>query len=137
MENRHFSIVEKEYNIESETDDPVEYHAEYYFFPGNIAKTVSRASVADVSLFPGETEPKKGDKIYVTTVTYSTGDSFVVYNNKKHFVWAFTNKNNAKSLADAIKNKKKSFKGMPIESYMWEGDFNTLESVDILEFTLN
>lgn len=132
---RHFSIIESEYEeLENETDQFSEYHSYYEFFPGNVAKVKNNAGSADVSLFPGEKEPEQGDKIYVTTVNYSTGDSFANYKGKKHFVWAFTDKKNAEDLKNAIKNDLKYFKGVPIENYMWSGYFDTLEDVEILEF---
>jgi hypothetical protein len=98
---------------------------------------------SDVSLFPGEQEPKIGDNIHVVYVCYSTGDSFGQDTGIHEHLWAFTDYSKADELALAIceDSRKKpdydynheplSFEGVSINPNNWKGYFERFEKCDI------
>ncbi|MCS7317270.1 MAG: hypothetical protein NZZ41_02955 [Candidatus Dojkabacteria bacterium] len=136
-EYKHFKILRGEFKDEENENT---YIYRYEYIPGKIAKVSDSAANSDVSLFPTEKLPKEGDKLYVVVVNYDTGDSEKKELSAKAFVWAFTDANNAKELADHIeknyKNLTSNFKGIPISHFQWSGYFENFINAEVEEFTV-
>ena len=88
--------------------------------------------------------PRKGMKVYLVTVRYTTGDTFGYTSGNYKFVACYDNSEDAYALAKEIEeNSKYSFK--PKTPYTedelycgsWTGYFERLECVDVEGFTVN
>lgn len=83
----------------------------------------------DVALFPGETEPKKGDVLLLVIVDYDTGDSFGRESGRHTVLWAFTDLARAGRLVHLIdsnsrdKKTRVEFEGVEVYTGDWKGYF--------------
>jgi len=94
----------------------------------------------DVALFPNEKEAKIGDDIYVVFVSYDSGDSFGWANNKRIYLWAFTDKKAAYGLEEMIETNheknKLDFRGVHIGTSDWNGYFEKFNYVEVLKLAV-
>jgi hypothetical protein len=111
---------------------------DYQYYGARIVEN----SYSDVSLFPGEREPRLGEMIYVVYVSYDSGDSFGYARGCRVHLWAFTDAERASRLCDLIDldvktspdydydNKPLDFEGVPIAVNTWKGHFEHFNCVD-------
>jgi len=104
---------------------------------------ITNEGYSDVSLFPGETEVKPGDDIYIVYVSYDSGDSFGRENGCRTHLWAFSNSAKAYRLVEAIRKdaaanpnfnyegKPLEFEGVPINTNEWKGYFEHFNYADV------
>ncbi len=97
---------------------------------------------SDVGLFPGEHEPRLGDRIFVVYVSYDSGDSFGNERGRRVHLWAFTDAERAARLCDLVTldaettpdydydHKPLMFEGVPISVNEWKGYFEHFNHAD-------
>ncbi len=134
--------------VEQHSEDAYDYSwSEDHTYVYNYA-TVVTEGYSDVDLFPGEAEVRRGDDIYVVYVAYNTGDSFGRSQGYRVHLWAFSDRDRARSLvklleADAVANpdydfdhKPVEFEGVPISTNDWKGYFEQFIAADIETVTV-
>ena len=105
--------------------------------------TISDSKRFDVAMFPNEAPVEVGDSIHVVIVSYSTGDSFGQEQGRHVQLWAFSNKDTAQQLVDAVDAdadvspdydfdaNPMEFMGVPICTNEWKGYFETFSYAGI------
>lgn len=134
---------------EPESDEPYSSRS-----PQHISLTINGVCMKPREAFGEDVAtlftPRKGMKVHLVTVRYTTGDTFGYCSGNYKFVACYDNAADANALAKEIQDNSKenggykySFK--PVTPYpedelycgSWTGYFERLESVDVDCFTVN
>lgn len=134
----NFNIDYKDYGRRTENrhnDYPYNYdwsENHSYDYKGAV---IVKDGYSDIALFPGEADAEIGGDIYMVYVSYDSGDSCGNEYGKHVHLWAFTDRDRAYRLADALTadaeanpdydfdNKPFEFEGVPISTNEWKGYF--------------